>query len=137
MSQLLPLVLLFVLMYFILIRPQQQKQKAQRLSQSQISDGDQVVSSGGIYGRVTQVATDKVWVEIAPDIEVVFARTALSRLNPSIPADEFEPADNGDEEDLHAPDDLSGLDLHDTGEHKDELPAAESDKDEEDGPARS
>ncbi|NNN11140.1 MAG: preprotein translocase subunit YajC [Acidimicrobiaceae bacterium] len=117
MTSLLPLLVLFLIMYMLILRPQQQKAKKQRLAQSQIGDGDHVMSAGGIYGRVTQVVADKVWVEIAPDIEVIFARTSLNRLSTDPLSGGFADSDDdsADQDDYNSgssvPDDLSSLDL--------------------------
>ena len=127
MTSLLPLLVLFLIMYMLILRPQQQKAKKQRLAQSQIGDGDHVMSAGGIYGRVTQVVADKVWVEIAPDIEVIFARTSLNRLSTDPLSGGFADSDDDQlEQDDYSssgttvPDDLSSLDLDDKPVEPDE-----------------
>ena len=77
---LLPLVLIFVVFYFLLIRPQQQKMRAHRAMIEAIKKGDQIVTGGGIYGRVTKVeaAENAVQVEIAPNVQVRVARHTIS-----------------------------------------------------------
>ena len=90
-AQFLPLVLIFVVFYFLLIRPQQQKQKEMRRMLSQLKRGDRVVTGGGIVGTVQrvpmvsdkdgkQVASHEVEVEIAPNIRVTVLRDTITSL---------------------------------------------------------
>lgn len=76
----LPLVLIFVVFYFLLIRPQQQKMKAHRAMVSAVKRGDKVLTAGGIYGTVVKVedAEDVAMVEIAKDVRVRVARSTIS-----------------------------------------------------------
>ncbi len=78
MANLLLPVLLLAIMYFFLIVPQKKKQKAQADLMSSIGPGDEVITSGGIYGGVTEVDGDSVYLEIAPDIEIKIARRAIA-----------------------------------------------------------
>ena len=88
-TQFLPLVLIFVVFYFLLIRPQQQKQKETRQMISALKRGDRVVTGGGIVGTVhrvpmasdkdgKQVASNEIEVEIAPNIRVTVLRDTIS-----------------------------------------------------------
>jgi preprotein translocase subunit YajC len=88
-TQFLPLVLIFVVFYFLLIRPQQQKQKETRQMISALKRGDRVVTGGGIIGTVQrvpmvsdkdgkQVASTEIEVEIAPNIRVTVLRDTIS-----------------------------------------------------------
>ena len=76
----LPLILIFVVFYFLLIRPQQQKMKAHRAMISAVKRGDKILTSGGIFGTITKVeeAEDVVMVEIAKDVRVRVARSTIS-----------------------------------------------------------
>ncbi len=75
---LLPLVLIFVVFYFLLIRPQQKKIKAHREMVTKLRRGDSVVTGGGIIGKVTKVIDDnRVQVEIADDVRVEVARGTI------------------------------------------------------------
>ncbi len=65
-----PLVVLFVIFYFLLIRPQQKKAADHREMISKLEKGDMVITSGGIHGTITGVAEDAVTVEIADNIKV-------------------------------------------------------------------
>jgi preprotein translocase subunit YajC len=84
----LPLLLIFVVFYFLLIRPQQQKVKAHRQMIENIKKGDQVVTGGGIIGRVTRVEPDStLLVEIASNVQVKVAKgTIADVLNKPQPA---------------------------------------------------
>src|SRR3989337_3488645 len=65
-----PLILLFVIFYFLLIRPQQKKAKEHREMVSKLEKGDAVVTSGGIHGTITGVAEEAVTMEIAENVRV-------------------------------------------------------------------
>lgn len=77
---LLPLVLIFVVFYFLLIRPQQKKMRDHRAMVDAVKKGDQVVTAGGIIGRVAKVEAgdNTVMVEIAPNVQVKVARHTIS-----------------------------------------------------------
>ena len=80
--QLMPLVLIFVVFYFLLIRPQQQRAKQHRAMVDALKKGDQVVTAGGIFGRVSRVdaAEGAVMVEIAPNVQVKVARSTIGEV---------------------------------------------------------
>jgi preprotein translocase subunit YajC len=87
MTQFLPLVLIFAVFYFLLIRPQQQKQKQMKASLSAIKRGDRVVTGGGILGMVSRppkAADDReIEVEIAPNVRITVLRETISAvINP-------------------------------------------------------
>ena len=74
-GQFIPLILIFVIFYFFLIRPQQKKVKEHRAMVENLKKGDKVVTSGGITGTITRVVdNDKVEVEIADNITVEVVR---------------------------------------------------------------
>jgi preprotein translocase subunit YajC len=79
---LMPLVLIFVVFYFLMIRPQQQKVKQHRDMVENLKRGDQVVTGGGILGKVTKVeAGDQtVIVEIAPNVQVRVSRATITEV---------------------------------------------------------
>ncbi len=94
----LPLILIFVVFYFLLIRPQQKKMKEHKATLSAIRRGDRVVTGGGIVGTVTKVVDDnEVMVEIADGIKVKVQRalisTVLSKTQPV--ADEKKSGESG------------------------------------------
>ena len=80
--QLMPLVLIFVVFYFLLIRPQQARAKQHRAMIDALKKGDQVVTAGGIFGRVTRVEAGdaSVMVEIAPNVQVKVARGTIGEV---------------------------------------------------------
>ena len=65
-----PLILMFAIFYFLLIRPQQKKAKAHRALLASIKKGDKVVSSGGLHGMVTGLTEEIVTMEVAPKVRV-------------------------------------------------------------------
>ena len=75
-TQFIPLILIFVIFYFFLIRPQQKKVKEHKAMVEGLKRGDKVVTSGGITGTITRVVdNDKVEVEIADNVTVEVVRT--------------------------------------------------------------
>ena len=87
---LLPLILIFVIMWFLLIRPQQKKQKEHRAMVEALRRGDQVVTQGGMIGKIAKVKEDgEVELEIAPNVKVrVLKHTISSVLSRTEPASE-------------------------------------------------
>jgi len=73
--QFLPLVLVMVIFYFLLIRPQQQKAKDHRLMLDNLKRNDRVMTNGGIYGRVVELGEKDVTLEIAPNVRIQLERT--------------------------------------------------------------
>ena len=74
----LPIILIFVIFYFLLIRPQQKQRKDHQNLLSNLKVGDNVLTSGGIYGRVTGLKDDKVTVEISDKVRVKVNRGHIS-----------------------------------------------------------
>jgi preprotein translocase subunit YajC len=78
-----PLIFIFGIMYFLLMRPQQQQQKALRLAIDNLRRGDTVVTAGGVIGRVTKAPTKEdaeVTVEIADNVQVKVVKSTLSQV---------------------------------------------------------
>jgi preprotein translocase subunit YajC len=75
----LPIAAMFLLLWALVIRPQQRQQKQHREMLSQIRRGDQVVTQGGVHGRVTGIADDVLTVEIADRVRVKVDRSAVTR----------------------------------------------------------
>lgn len=73
-----PIILLFVVFYFLLIRPQQKKAKEHKQMISELAKGDYVVTSGGIHGRITAVTDDTLTVEIADNVRVKVTKEAVT-----------------------------------------------------------
>jgi len=80
------------LVWLIVIRPQRRKQKLQQGMQSELAIGDEIVTAGGVYGKVTRIDDDEVGVEIAPNVEIRLARRAIAAQLPE-PEPEPEPDD--------------------------------------------
>ena len=74
----LPLILMFAIFYFLLIRPQQKKAKQHKQLLAALKKGDRVVSSGGLHGVVTGLTDDVVTMEIAPKIRVKVSRGSIA-----------------------------------------------------------
>jgi len=66
----LPIILIFIVFYFLLIRPQQKRAKEHRMLLQNLKVGDNILTSGGIYGRITGIKDDKVTVEISDKVRV-------------------------------------------------------------------
>jgi preprotein translocase subunit YajC len=78
----LPMVAIFVVFYFLLIRPQQKKSKETKAMLSALQKGDEVVTAGGIVGRITKLTDAYATVEIAPNVEMTVQRSAISLMLP-------------------------------------------------------
>ena len=79
---LLPLVLMFVVLYFIMIRPQMKRQKEHKAMIEALAKGDEVVTGGGLLGKVAKLGETYVSVEIAANVEVMVQRTAIVQVLP-------------------------------------------------------
>ena len=79
-SAFVPLILMFGIFYFLLIRPQQKKAKAHREMIGDLKKGDRIVSSGGLHGRITGLDENTLTVEIADQVRVKISRSNVSVL---------------------------------------------------------
>lgn len=77
-TALVPLLLMFAIFYFLLIRPQQKKQKAHRQLLSDLKKGDTVITSGGLYGKITGITDTIVTLEIADRVRVKVGRNSIA-----------------------------------------------------------
>lgn len=77
-----PLVLMFVLLYFLMIRPQTRKAKEHRVMLQALQKGDEVVTSGGTLGKVTRVGENYVTLEIAAGVEIQVQKPSIQTLLP-------------------------------------------------------
>ena len=80
LASFLPLVLIFVIMYFLMIRPQQKKMKEHRAMVEALKKGDEVVTQGGLVGKITAVRDSELEVEIAPGVKVRVIRSTVTGL---------------------------------------------------------
>ena len=78
----LPLVLMFVVLYFIMIRPQMKRQKEHRAMIDALAKGDEVVTSGGVLGKVSKMGDTFVGVEVANGVAIPIRRTAVVQVMP-------------------------------------------------------
>jgi preprotein translocase subunit YajC len=78
----LPIVLMFVLLYFLMIRPQSKRAKEHKAMLAGIQKGDEVVTAGGTLGKVTKVGEYYVSVEIAPNVEIQVQKPSITTLLP-------------------------------------------------------
>ncbi|HET9355144.1 MAG TPA: preprotein translocase subunit YajC [Sphingomicrobium sp.] len=76
--QMLPLLLIFVVFYFLLIRPQNKKMKEHRAQIDAVKKGDKVVTGGGLIGKVTRVDEHEVEIELAPSVKVKAVKSTLT-----------------------------------------------------------
>ena len=82
LTGMLPRVLMFVVLYFVMIRPQMKRQKEHRAMIDAIAKGDEVATAGGIIGRVTRLSEGFLHVEIASGVEVQVQRSAVAQVLP-------------------------------------------------------
>ena len=82
LMSMLPLVLMFVVLYFIMIRPQMRKQKEHRTMIDALAKGDEVVTAGGLLGKVNSLSDGYVGVQIANGVEVQLQRSAVVQVLP-------------------------------------------------------
>ncbi|MBS1216572.1 MAG: yajC [Proteobacteria bacterium] len=76
------LVLMLVVFYFILIRPQMKRAKDQKAMLESLEKGNEVVTAGGIVGRITKIADGYITLEVAPSVEMTFQKQAVQTLLP-------------------------------------------------------
>ncbi|OWW22834.1 preprotein translocase subunit YajC [Noviherbaspirillum denitrificans] len=78
----LPIILMFIVLYFLMIRPQMKRQKEQKSMMEALAKGDEVVTAGGILGKVTKVTDAYVTLEVANGTEIVAQKAAVATLLP-------------------------------------------------------
>ena len=82
LGQFLPLVLMFVVLYFIMIRPQMKRQKEHKAMIDALAKGDEIVTTGGLIGRVAKMGESLLQVEVASGVEVQVQRSAVVQVLP-------------------------------------------------------
>jgi len=82
LTSFLPIILMFVVLYFLMIRPQMKRQKEQKAMMDALAKGDEVVTAGGVLGRVIKVADNYVTLEIAAGTEIVVQKASVTTLLP-------------------------------------------------------
>ena len=82
LTGMLPLVLMFVVLYFVMIRPQMKKQKEHRAMIDALAKGDEVATAGGLLGKVTKLGDAYLTLELTPGTEVQLQRSAIVQVLP-------------------------------------------------------
>jgi preprotein translocase subunit YajC len=82
LMSLLPLVLMFVVLYFVMIRPQMKRQKEHKAMVEALAKGDEVVTSGGFLGKVSKIGETFIGIELASGVEVQMQRSAVTQVLP-------------------------------------------------------
>ena len=82
LMSMLPLVLMFVVLYFVMIRPQMRKQKEHRTMIEALAKGDEIVTSGGLLGKVTKMGDSYLSLEVASGVEMQVQRSAVVQVLP-------------------------------------------------------
>jgi len=78
----LPLIVIFAVFYFMLIRPQMKRSKEHRQLVSQLAKGDEVVTNGGLLGRITEVSETFITLEVADNVQIKIQRQAVASVMP-------------------------------------------------------
>jgi preprotein translocase subunit YajC len=78
----LPMVAIFVVFYFLLIRPQQKKAKEAKAMLEALQKGDEVITAGGVLGRISRLTDQYAVVEVGPNTEITVQRQAIAQLLP-------------------------------------------------------
>ena len=82
LMSMLPLVLMFVVLYFVMIRPQMKRQKEHRTMIDALAKGDEVATAGGVLGKVTRLGDTYIGVEVANGVEIQIQRSAVVQVLP-------------------------------------------------------
>jgi preprotein translocase subunit YajC len=80
-QQIIPLVFMFAIFYFMLIRPQQKKAKEHKALLDNMKKGDNVITAGGVHGKITSVDDTIVMLEIANNVNIKIAKSYISAMN--------------------------------------------------------
>lgn len=90
---LLPILLIGVAMYFVMIRPQKRKMREAQSLLQQLTEGDEVITTGGIYGFINAIDGETIWLDIADNVEIRMHRSSISRrIDPKVEPAGGEPA---------------------------------------------
>jgi preprotein translocase subunit YajC len=82
LMSMLPLLLMFAVLYFVMIRPQMKKQKEHRAMVEALAKGDEIVTAGGLLGRVSKIGDAYIGVEMATGVEIQMQRSAVVQVLP-------------------------------------------------------
>jgi preprotein translocase subunit YajC len=92
------LLAMFVFMYFLLIRPQRQRERMRQTMLGSLKVGDEVITGGGIYGEVVQLDAERVLVEVDEDVRIAVARQAIASIVPPEEVQRLEAAEAAEDE---------------------------------------
>lgn len=109
MAQLILPILLFGGMYMLLIRPQQQKAKAQQALVNRAAEGDRVMLASGVFGTLTEVLDTSAYVEVAEGIEILVSRASIQDILDGFPTEQtaVEDASSGQDDSSSSQDDVA------------------------------
>jgi preprotein translocase subunit YajC len=96
--QFIPLVLILGVFWFLIIRPQQKKQKAHVSMVDSLRKGDKVITNGGIFGTIVKVGDDRITLEIASKVQIQIERQQVARMDKKIAESKEDPDDDDAEE---------------------------------------
>ena len=82
LGSMLPLVLMFVVLYFVMIRPQMKRQKEHKAMIDALAKGDEVVIGGGVLGKVAKMGETYLSIEVAPNVEIQVQRNSVLQVLP-------------------------------------------------------
>ena len=82
LMSMLPLVLMFVVLYFVMIRPQMKKQKEHRTMIEAVAKGDEVVTAGGVLGKISKIGESYLGLEVSTGVEIQIQRSAVVQVLP-------------------------------------------------------
>ena len=82
LMSMLPLLLMFVVLYFVMIRPQMKRQKEHKAMVEALAKGDEVLTAGGLYGKVSKIGDTVLHLEVAAGVEVQVQRQAVTQVLP-------------------------------------------------------
>jgi preprotein translocase subunit YajC len=120
------LILPLVLLYVFLIVPQQRRQREHRDLLRRLEAGDEVMTTAGLFGTIRQIDDENMWLEVAPGVELHFARGAVARKVTPAPAaeeDELEEYEEYDElDELEEPEPVDDVEAADEATPRDERP---------------
>lgn len=82
LTSFLPIILMFVVLYFLMIRPQMKRQKEQKSMMDALAKGDEVITAGGVLGKVTKVVDGYVTLEVSDNTAIIVQKSAVNTLLP-------------------------------------------------------
>ncbi len=82
LTSLLPLVLMFVVLYFVMIRPQMKRQKEHKAMVEALAKGDEIVTAGGVAGKIARLGDSYIGLEVASGVEIQVQRSAIAQVLP-------------------------------------------------------